>query len=340
MKFGPVPVGQAVDAVLAHSMEAQHQPSEGTGVYRIAKGTKLTPAHIADLSLGGHVDVTVARFEDGDVEENTAATQLAHALVPNPEQLNLRIAKPGAGRVNLYATHPGVVMIDRAKIDAFNAVNPMITIATVPPFHRVDAQGMIATLKIIAYSVPDSAIKAAMQGVAGALRIARPAYRTASLIETQTGARAPTGKGRAALTARLDRFEMSLTPRCVVLHQIDTISQALRDAPGDVLFVLTASATSDPMDVGPQALRDAGGHVEAFGMPVDPGNLLFFGDLKGKPVIGLPGCARSPALNGADWVMERLICAVSVTQADIAALGVGGLLKEIPTRPQPRRSGE
>ena len=72
-------------------------------------------------------------------------------------------------------------------------------------------------------------------------------------------------------------------------------------------------------------------------MPVDPGNLLFLGRLGEKPVIGLPGCARSPALNGADWVLERVVCGLDVSSADIAAMGVGGLLKEIPTRPHPRR---
>jgi molybdenum cofactor cytidylyltransferase len=72
-------------------------------------------------------------------------------------------------------------------------------------------------------------------------------------------------------------------------------------------------------------------------MPVDPGNLLFLGALGHCPVVGLPGCARSPALNGADFVLERLICGVPVTGRDIMAMGVGGLLKEIPTRPQPRQ---
>jgi molybdenum cofactor cytidylyltransferase len=71
-------------------------------------------------------------------------------------------------------------------------------------------------------------------------------------------------------------------------------------------------------------------------MPVDPGNLLFHGHQGGRPVIGLPGCARSPALNGADWVLERLACGIDLTDADIAAMGVGGLLKEIPIRPQAR----
>ena len=53
-------------------------------------------------------------------------------------------------------------------------------------------------------------------------------------------------------------------------------------------------------------------------------------------MIGLPGCARSPALNGADWVLERVVCGVEVTSRDIAAMGVGGLLKESPARGRPR----
>jgi molybdenum cofactor cytidylyltransferase len=76
--------------------------------------------------------------------------------------------------------------------------------------------------------------------------------------------------------------------------------------------------------------------VFRFGMPVDPGNLLFHGRQAGRPVIGLPGCARSPALNGADWVLERYACGLDVSDRDVAAMGVGGLLKEIGLRPQLR----
>ena len=113
-------------------------------------------------------------------------------------------------------------------------------------------------------------------------------------------------------------------------------AQAIAASDAGMILVLTGSATSDIADVMPMGLVAAGGEVIRFGMPVDPGNLLVLGRLGARPVIGLPGCARSPALNGADWVLERLACGVGVTGADIAAMGVGGLLKEIPTRPQPR----
>ena len=104
----------------------------------------------------------------------------------------------------------------------------------------------------------------------------------------------------------------------------------------DLVLILTETATSDIRDVAPSAVVSAGGRIERFGMPVDPGNLLFVGTLDRRAIIGLPGCARSPALNGTDWVLSRIACGINVRNEDIAGMGVGGLLKEIPSRPQPR----
>jgi molybdenum cofactor cytidylyltransferase len=75
-------------------------------------------------------------------------------------------------------------------------------------------------------------------------------------------------------------------------------------------------------------------------MPVDPGNLMLVAAAAGRPILGAPGCARSPKENGFDWVLARLLCGLPVTRADITGMGVGGLLMEIVTRPQPRESAE
>ena len=330
MKFGAVPLAQAQGAILAHSMQGR----EG----RIAKGTVLTRAHLDALSAAGWSQITVARLEPGDVEENAAAARLARSVVPDPGASGLRISTAGAGRVNLYATGPGVVAVRAAAVEALNSVDPAITLATVPPFQRTAAGRMVATIKIISYAVSMDDLDRAGAAGAGALQVLGPRYGSASLIETQVSTRLPSAKGREALAVRLERLGLSLSPRQVVPHDEAAIADALTAAPGEVLFVLGASATSDSRDVGPEGLRRAGGKVSAFGMPVDPGNLLFFGWLGAKPVIGLPGCARSPAMNGADWVLERLICGVDLSAQDIRAMGAGGLLKEIPTRPLPRRS--
>ncbi len=138
------------------------------------------------------------------------------------------------------------------------------------------------------------------------------------------------------MRARLEALGMRLAEATQVPHREAELAAAMAAARSDLVLILTASATSDPRDVAPEALRRAGGTVHRFGMPVDPGNLLFVGSLGGRPVIGLPGCARSPALNGADWVLWRIACGLPVGDAEIAAMGVGGLLKESPARPSPR----
>ena len=338
MKFGLVALPEAEGAILAHSMEAGQRPYESELTYRIAKGTALTSNHLEDLAAINVSEVTVAQLEPGDVHEDEAATLLAQSIVVDSAGQNLRISGAGAGRVNLYAAGCGVLRLNRAQIEAINAVDPMISIATVPDYHRVDDGGMVATIKIISYAVPRQALDLVCEGAANAMHVAPPVYSTATLIETRVTEDTPPDKGRASMAGRLERMGVKLTDRVVVPHCEANIAEALSAADGEVILVLTGSATSDPMDVAPEALRQAGGRVARFGMPVDPGNLLFLGDLFGKPVVGLPGCARSPALNGADWVLERVICGIEVSSGDIAAMGVGGLLKEIPTRPMPRRS--
>ncbi|WP_299927298.1 molybdopterin-binding protein [uncultured Pelagimonas sp.] len=324
MKFGPVPLDDARGAILAHSV------SYSGG--RLRKGRVIEAADQEVLARAGITEVTVARLDPGDIGEDHAAERLARALVPDPELAGLRLGKAATGRVNIYAQDIGVVEVLVDRIDALNALHPMITVATVPKWQRVSSRNMVATVKIIAYGVPEAALDAACLAGQAGLRLRRVACNSACLIQTTVDAGENGDRGYSATKDRLDRMGVALSPNQVVAHEIDPLATALKQANADILLILTGSATSDALDVAPQALRAAGGEVTHFGMPVDPGNLLFFGHLQGKPVIGLPGCAKSPAMNGADWVLERLLCGVPVTSQDIAGMGVGGLLKEIPQR--------
>ena len=103
-----------------------------------------------------------------------------------------------------------------------------------------------------------------------------------------------------------------------------------------LVMVSGASAIVDRRDVIPAAIERAGGVVEHFGMPVDPGNLMLLGRVGHVPVLGLPGCARSPRLNGFDWVLRRLLAGLPVGGREVMSMGAGGLLKEVAGRPLPR----
>ncbi|WP_375690357.1 molybdopterin-binding protein [Pseudooceanicola sp. LIPI14-2-Ac024] len=329
MRFGPVPLNEAEGAMLAHSVRLARG--------RLSKGHVLTAADVDTLRDLGMARVIVARLDPGDVAEDAAAQTVAEALVPDPAGQGLRLTRAFTGRVNLIAEGPGIVTLDADRLNALNRIDPMLTLATVPDHQQMTPGGMVATVKVIAYAVAGESLAAARQVLAGppAIRLHPPVLKTARLIVTEIRG-GPGDKGAEAVRARLTALGMEMTGPVLVPHEAEPLSEAIAAAGEDLVLVLTGSATSDIHDVAPSGLALAGGQLEHFGMPVDPGNLLFLGALGPRPVIGLPGCARSPALNGADWVLARLACGIPVKGQDIAGMGVGGLLKEIPTRPQPR----
>src|SRR5205085_7148171 len=86
-----------------------------------------------------------------------------------------------------------------------------------------------------------------------------------------------------------------------VPHEQRALAKALEEVlreGAELVIVFGASAIADRRDVIPAAVESIGGEIEHFGMPVDPGNLLLLADARGRPLLGAPGCARSPKENG------------------------------------------
>lgn len=328
MIFGPTSVDDAAGHVLAHSIAL------GSG--RLRKGCILDADDIALLRDHNVSQVVTAQLDPDDIHENVAATQFAHAICPDPEAANVTLTPAHTGRVNIIANCAGVVRLDADRLIQSNAVNPMVSVATVPPYQQMAAGGLIATIKIISYAVPKPDLSQAMYLAQSTVSLAPVQSKTASLICTHTGPN-PETAGADAIMTRCDALGIALEQVLYCPHDTLALAKILASVASDLILVLTGSATSDNNDTAPAALRQAGGQVARFGMPVDPGNLLFFGNLGDRPVIGLPGCARSIALNGADWVLSRVACGCAPNDADFAQMAIGGLLKEIPTRPQPRR---
>ncbi|MDE3028414.1 MAG: molybdopterin-binding protein [Paracoccaceae bacterium] len=336
MEFGPRPLSDTLGAILAHSHQLPGR--------KLKKGHTLTADDLVALAATGVQTLTVARPAPTDIGEDAAAAQLGLALVPDPATAYLERSTATTGRVNLHATAPGIVQLDATAIHALNRIDAAITFATLAPFTRVTKGTLTGTVKIIAYAVDSTRLAQACDIARAAIRVLPVTRHSASLLLTELPGQDATinaklnTKAREVTARRLRALGMELAEVVITPHDSAAIAAALPHLTGEMILILTASATSDLYDTGPEALRAAGGAVARFGMPVDPGNLLFTGTLGSRPVIGLPGCARSPALNGADWVLERLACGLSVTGDDIAEMGVGGLLKEIPIRPHPREA--
>jgi molybdenum cofactor cytidylyltransferase len=330
MKFGAVAPKDARGATAVHTIRQ--------GDLVLKKGTLIGPAEIAALEAAGIKDVVVAQLEPGDVSEDVAAAEIAKK-VAGP---GVHIDRAFTGRANLFAETAGVLVVDKDAIDRLNRVDEAITFATLPAFKPVVAGEMIATVKIIPFAVAKSARDAALAGVTQPLlRVAPYRVRKVGVVSTLLPGLAPKviEKTLKITTERLAPAGASIVAERRVPHERAALARALDEvlkAGAELAIVFGASAIADRRDVIPSALEAIGGHVEHFGMPVDPGNLLMIGDADGRPVLGAPGCARSPKENGFDWVLMRLLAGLPVPRQDITGLGVGGLLMEIVTRPQPR----
>ena len=329
MKFGPVPVETSVGAVVAHGVRAD-------GLV-LRKGERVRCEHIEPLKAAGIASIVVAELESGDVDENAAARRLAEAVVGE----GLRIDRAFTGRANIFARSGGVLLVDAPAVDEINAVDESLTLATLPPFRAVQAGEMVATVKVIPFAVPASSLDAVLATIRRrplSLQPFRPLR--VGVVSTMLPNLKPSvvAKTLRVLADRLAPAGATIALEERVPHDAGALAGALgRVAPAcDMTIVYGASAIADRRDVIPAAIVAAGGAVLHLGMPVDPGNLLLLGTLVGRPVLGAPGCARSPKENGFDWVLQRLLAGLDVTPGDIRRLGTGGLLMEIVSRPQPR----
>jgi molybdenum cofactor cytidylyltransferase len=339
MQFGRSPVAQAAGAILAHGVRQ--------GALSFRKGRVLSAEDLAQLQQAGIAEITIARLEPGDVAEDQAAARIATAAAGG-EHANLHHVRVGAaftGRANLYAQMAGLVLIDTNAIHEANDVDEAVTFASLPAFAKVEAGQMLATIKIIPFAAPEASVAAVEKRLAAhpAIRIAPFMAKQAALISTRLPGTKPAllNKNREALDARLGPLGSAIVFERRVAHDIAAVASALAEAAhagADPILLFGASAIADRRDVLPAALEQAGGTISVLGMPVDPGNLLMMGILDGRTVVGLPGCARSPKLNGFDFALWRVLAGLPAGRAEIAAMGVGGLLADSAHRPHPRES--
>lgn len=333
MIFGPTPLEEAKGAILAHSLRLPGKV--------LKKGSVIDDDALAALREAGKREVITARLEAGDVPEDEAAERLAMAMTA----AHIARSRAATGRVNMLAETAGLLVLDAKRIGAMNAVDERVTVATLPNHTVVAAKEMLATIKIIPFAVPGNVLSVAEAVARGgnappvAIHPFRP-LKVGLVLTELPGVKESVMEGAVEATAaRVEALQGSMLPVERTRHEEGPVAEALgrlKRAGAEIMLIAGASAVVDRRDVGPAAIVRAGGVVEHFGMPVDPGNLLCLGRVGEVPALVLPGCARSPKLNGFDWVLQRLFAGLKVNPEDIMGMGVGGLLKEIELRPLPR----
>ncbi|MBI1357245.1 MAG: hypothetical protein GC160_23135 [Acidobacteria bacterium] len=300
-----------------------------SGKKLLAKGHQVCEDDIRLLSSEGHLRVSVAVLEEGEVPEEEAALQIAQESARG----SLEIRMAAGGRVNLHTTEPSCILVKDEELRRLNR-SSTVTAATLPSLSYAVAGQRIGAVKTVPFGVP-------MRRFQEALSIAQKA---APLIEARP-IRNPTVatlycdplRGERArnlfegiMRTRLDRFGTSAS---FVLSSIEeeemlarNLQHLLRAKP---TLVLVASTTSPagPEDAVGRAMRRVGCRIENFLAPVEPGNLLLLAYADGIPVVAAPGCFRSPRPNVVDLILPPLLARYPLTAHEISGLGHGGLLQ-------------
>ncbi len=333
MKFGRFSVSDSAGIVIAHRLRV------GGRTFR--KGRMLSIADAKLLEREGFDSVIGARIGATDAAEDAAALAAARALA-GP---GVRVGAPFTGRCNVFAAADGLLLIRAPEIDRFNGVDEALTVATLPSPRAVREGRMLATIKVIPFAVPGDVLDRALAGLGPeprAIRVAAFEPTTAAIIQTRlpTTKESVLEKTTRVLRARIEALHGRVVDEARCDHDARAVARAVGralDAEARLVMIVGASAIVDRGDVIPRGVVAAGGEVVHFGMPVDPGNMLLLARCRGRTVLGLPGCARSPAPNGLDRILERLAAGLDVTPRDVMGMGVGGLLKEAAARSGPHR---
>ncbi|GAB4423184.1 MAG: molybdopterin-binding protein [Chloroflexi bacterium OHK40] len=320
---------EALGHILCHNL------ADAQGRKAFPKGRVVRAEDVPRLRELGFEAVRVAVLDPGDVPENEAAARLGFA-VAGP---GVSATTPHTGRVNLRADYAGPLEVDAEALLAINELDGL-TVATLPAHTLVRPGQALATIKVIPFAVPDQALRAAEaagHAAGGVLRVRPLVVRGVGVVLVSSpAARLRVERGvYPAIEARVVELGGAvLAVRHVPPDEVavaDALAE-LRAAGAGLLIVAGETSVVDLDDVTPRAIRLAGGRIEHYGAPVEPGNLLLLayllptGDAAPLPVLGAPGCVRSRDTNIVDLLLPRLMAGEQLRRRDIIALGHGGFL--------------
>ncbi|MDQ7026227.1 MAG: molybdopterin-binding protein [Anaerolineae bacterium] len=332
MRFGAISIDEAEGTILAHKI------FNNNGRLLFNKGRILSRDDIETLRDHQHEMVIVAQIDTHDVHENEAARRVGEALAGH----GINVKAPGVGRANLMASERGVLRVNVPVLERLNTIYDGITIATLHEHTLVDIGDLVTLVKIVPFAVPDARIKdvECIAAEANSIVVVRPLKKgkVALIISGHESVKERLINGfHEPVKNRIDFLGSDLLEPLYVAHDATAIAHAIQDySDCDLILIASMSAIIDREDIVPSALLLAGGSITQHGVPVDPGTLLMMGYLGDVPVVGAPGCVKSPKTNVIDWILPRLLAGERLSRADLVAMGHGGLLKDIPERPMPR----
>ena len=322
MKFRKVKTLQAKNTLLGHNLNLK--------TMKLNKGQALSKENIKNIIKNNIHEITVAVLEKGDTHENKAAKLISEIISGE----NVHVENTNTGRSNLYSKCDGMLVSEDKILQKLNLLSNDVVISTLKPYSFVKRGQLIANVKIIPFAINHKVLAKFNSQTKSSIFVSPTQIKSASLIITKDDSTKSKiiEKTKNEIFKRLEKLNVKVLIEEITTHDHKIISEKIlshHDLGAEIILIHGYSSIIDLRDTIPTAIKSIGGKIIFFGMPVDPGNLLLYGKLNNIDIIGVPGCAKSPKLNGFDWVLDYLCCKINLDKKVIASMGSGGLLKEL-----------
>lgn len=334
-----IPVDQSVGTVLAHDI-TEIRPGQFKGT-AFKKGHIIREADVPHLKRVGKEHLYVLQLDAGEVHEDDAALRLATALAGRGVFFD---PHPSEGKIQLKASHRGLLKVDVAALTRINLV-PDISCSARHTHTVVEKGDVICGVRAIPLIIDEENLQVA-EKIALAVDdffSVKPflALKCGIVI---TGNEVFSGliddKFAPIIRKKLQSYDCSIagiafTPddRERIVSEINRFLQA-----GVEMIVVAGGMSVDPDDITRVAIADAGAEDVVYGTPVLPGAMFLYGRFGDVPVMGLPACVLFFRATVLDLILPRVLAGESITREDFAAMAHGGLCLECESCHFPRCS--
>lgn len=323
MRLEIVPIEDSVGGILVHNV------ADADGHKALMKGHQVSFSDVDKLRMLGRTEVYVALMEHDDVRENDAAARIGRVAAGE----NTLTTPASGGRVNILASIRGILNLEAGVLKLMNSIDG-VTISSRPAHTVVEQKMMLATVKTIGLALPEGALHQieAISQEHGAAVAVRP-FTVKRVAVILTGS--PEAHERVQATyiepirSRVEELGGRIVENAYVKEDTEEVANVVEKtvlAGAECVILAGETSIMDADDITPRGIRAAGGVVEVYGAPVEPGNLLLLAYRGAVPIVCAPGCVKSRDTNVVDLILPRLMSGERVSRADVIELANGGLL--------------
>jgi formylmethanofuran dehydrogenase subunit E len=328
----PAPAMQAVPMEQAVGRRALHDMT------MIVPGVSKGPAFekgqvigVGDLCRLQHMGRQHVYIQDDNqlgpewVHEDEAALAFARALAGEGVTFT---EPPREGKVNLLAAQDGLLVVDEARLEAFNLV-PGVMCACRQGFSVLSQGRILGGARAIPLYLPRADFEKALAVLSDG-----PVFRVLPLRRPKvgvliTGTEVFMGliedKFVPIITTKVEKFGGRIIKSLIVPDDRRAIAQGVKELldSGIDLLVTTAGLAVDPDDVTRQGLVDAGATDLLYGAPILPGAMTLLARIGPVQVMGVPACALYFKTTSFDLLLPRLLAGLTITRRNLARMGHG-----------------